>query len=107
MIEDVAREKISSLGEPKVLVGDGTMPYPGNSRVLEAPEFAETVKETMLGKTRLLLGEAVVPGTSGWLENAVWSGMTGMVFVKRMAERPPVPGTPATEDAEIDGLDKE
>ena len=47
------------------------MPYPGNSRVLEAPEVAETVKETKLGKTRVLLGEAAVPGTSGLLETAV------------------------------------
>lgn len=47
-------EKISSLGEPGVLVGDGTMPYPGNSRVLEVPAVAETVKETTAG----LLGGA-------------------------------------------------
>lgn len=88
MIEDVAFERISSLGEPGVLVGDGTMPYPGNSRVLEVPDVAETVKETRLGKKRLLLGEAAVLGTSGLLE---------------MADRPPVPDDPATEDVEIDG----
>ena len=75
-------ENILPLGEPGVLVGDGTMPYPGNSRVLEAPEVAETVKETKLGKKRLLLGEAAVPGTSGLLERAA-------------------------EDIEIDGCDKE
>lgn len=75
-------ENILPLGEPGVLVGDGTMPYPGNSRVLEAPEVAETVKETKLGKTRLLIGEAAVPGTSDLLERAA-------------------------EDIEIDGCDKE
>lgn len=103
MIEDVALEKISSLGEPGVLVGDGTMPYPGNSRVLETRDAAETVKETKLGKTRLLLGEVAVLGTSGLLEIAVCSELTGMVFVKRMAESTPVPGTSAVEDLEIDG----
>ncbi len=69
-MEDVALEMISSLGEPGALVGEGTMPYPGNSRVLEAPDVAETVKETKLRKTRLLLGEAAVPGTSGLLGGA-------------------------------------
>ena len=58
------------------------MPYPGNSRVLEAPEVAETVKETKLGKTRLLIGEAAAPGTFDLLERAA-------------------------EDIEIDGCDKE
>ena len=75
-------ENILPLGEPGVLVGDGTMPYPGNSRVLEAPEVAETVKETKLGKTRLLIGEAAVPGTSDLLERVA-------------------------EGIEIDGCDKE
>lgn len=103
MIEDVALEKISSLGKPGVLVGDGTMPYPGNSRVLETLDAAETVKETKLGKTGLLLGEVAVLGTSGLLEMAVCSGITGMVFVKRMAESTPVPGTSAVEDLKIDG----
>ena len=88
------------MGEPGVLVGDGTMPYPGNPRVLEAPEVAETVKETKLGKTRLLLGEAAVPGTSGLLERAACSGIAGMVLVDRIAERP---CTSAADDIEIDG----
>lgn len=35
MIEDVALEMNSSLRKPEVLVGDGTMPYPGNSKMLE------------------------------------------------------------------------
>lgn len=103
MTEDVALEMISSLGKPGALVGDGTMPYPGNSRVFEAPEVAETVKETKLGKTRVVLGEAAVPGTSGLLEMAVCSGIKGLVFVNRMAEKPPVPITPDGEDVEIDG----
>lgn len=38
--------------------------------MLEAPNVAETVKETKLGKTRLLLGEAAVPGTAGLLGGA-------------------------------------
>ena len=79
------------------------MAYPGYSRVLEAPEVAETVKETKLGKTRPLLGETAVPGTSGLLEMAVSSGINGMVFVNRMAERPTEPSTPDAEDVEIDG----
>lgn len=103
MIEDVALEKISSLREPGVLVGGGTTPYPGKSRVLESPDVAETVKETKLGKTRLLLGKVAVLGTSGLLEMAVCSGITGMMFEKRMAERPPVPSASAAEDVEIDG----
>ena len=112
MIEDVAFELILSLGKPVILTGDGTMPYPGNSRVLEAPDVAETVNETKLGKTRLLLGELDVPDTSGLLEMAVCSGITGIVFVNRVAERPPVPCAPAAEDVEIDsrvkdGCDKE
>ena len=76
------------------------VPYPGNSRVLEVPETAETVRETRLGKTRFLLVEAAVLGTSGLLEMAVPTGITGTVFVRRMAERPPVPGA---ENVEIDG----
>ena len=57
-----------------MLIGDGTMPYPGNSRVLEAPDVAETDREIKVGKTRLLLGEAVVPTVSGLLDVAVCSG---------------------------------
>lgn len=89
MIEEVALEMNSSLGEPTMLVGDGTMPNPGNSRVLEAPDVAKTVRETELGKTRPLLGEAVVPGTSGLLDMAVCSWITGMVFVNTVAGRLP------------------
>lgn len=103
MIELVALEKIFSLGEPGALVGDGTIPYPGNRRVLEAPEVAETVKETRLGKTKLLLGEAAVLGTSGMLEIAVCSEIPDTVFVKRMDERPPVPITSAAEGVKMDG----
>ena len=77
---------ISSLGEPGVLVGDGTMPYPGNSGVLEVPEVAETVKETKLGKIRRLLGEAAVPSDSGLLETAACSEVTGMILVEKMTE---------------------
>lgn len=93
---------ILSLGEPGVLVGDGTMPYPGKLRALEAPDVTETVNETKLGKTRLLLGELGVPYTSDLLEVAVCTGITGMVFVNRVVERPPVPGALAAEDVEID-----
>ena len=50
------------------------MPYPGNSRVLEVPDAAESVKATALGM-RLLLGEAAVLGTSCLLEMAVCSGI--------------------------------
>lgn len=71
--------------------------------MLELPDVAKTVNETKLGKTRLRLGEAVVPATSGLLEMAVCSGIADTVFVKGMAETPPVPSTPATEDVEIDG----
>ena len=74
MIEDVALETNISLSEPAVLIGDGTMPYPGNSRVLDAPEVAETVKETEVGKTKPLLGDAAVPAVSGLLDVAVCSG---------------------------------
>lgn len=102
MIEDVAFEFNLSLGEPGVLIGDGTMPYPGKLRVLEAPDVTETVNETKLGKTRLLLGALGVPYTSDLLEVAVGSGITGMVFVNREVERPPVPGALAAEDVEID-----
>ena len=80
MIEDVALEKNCSLGELGGLVGDGTMPNPGKSRLLEVPDVAETVKETKLGKIRLLLGETAVPSTSGLLEMAVCGVATGMVF---------------------------
>ena len=73
MIEDVALETTISLSEPAVLIGDDTIPYPGNSRVLEAPDVAETVKETKVGKTRLLLGNAAVPAVSGLLDVAVCS----------------------------------
>lgn len=83
------------------------MPYPGNSRVLETPAVAEAVKETKLGKPRTLLEVAAVPGTSGLLEKAVCSGITGMVFVKRMGERPPVLSVSAREDVEIDNKAKE
>ena len=65
MIEDVAFELILNLGEPGILTGDGTMPYPGNLRVLEAPEVPKMVKETELGKPRPVLEEPTVPGTSG------------------------------------------
>ena len=112
MVEDVALEKICSFGEPGVLGGDCTMPYPGNSGVLETLKVADTVKEIKLGKTRLWLGEAAVPGTSGLLETTVCNGIVGIVFVKRMAERPPVPVPAAAEDVKIadglnDGCDKE
>ena len=103
MIEDVAFELILTLGEPGVVTGDGTMPYPGNSRVLEVPDVPKTVKETKLGKTRPLLEEPAVPGTSGWLETAVCSGISGMVVVNGEAERLPVPCTPAAEEVEING----
>ena len=103
MIEDVAFEFNLTLGKPGVLNGDGTMPYPGNSRVPEAPNVPKTVKETELGNIRPLLEEPAVPGTSGWLEAAVCSGISGMVFVNGVAERLPVPCTPATEELEING----
>ena len=83
------------------------MPYPGNSRVLEAPDVPKTVKETELGKPRPLLEEPVVPGTSGWLETAVCSGISGMVFVNGVAERPPVPCAPAAEEVETNGRDND
>lgn len=102
MIEDVAFELIFPFGEPGVLIGDGTMPYPGKLRVLEAPDVIETVNETKLGKARLLLGELGVPYTSDLLEIAVCSGITGMVFIDRVAGKPPVPGALAAEDVEID-----
>ena len=91
MIEEVALEIILPLGEPEVLIGEGTMPYPGNSSVLETPNVAETVKETTLGKMKLLLEEAAVPGTSGMLATAVCSGIKDIVFVNWVAGRPPVP----------------
>ena len=103
MIEDVAFELILNLGEPGVLTGDGTMPYPGNSRVPELPNVPMTVKETELGRTRPLLEEPAVPGTSGWLETVVCSGISGMVFVNGVAERLPVPCTPVAEEVEING----
>ena len=107
MTEDVAFAVILSLGEPGVLIGDGTMPYPGNSRVLDAPNVAEMVKETELGKIRPLLGELAVPGTSGWLEMPVCSGTAGMLLVNKVAERPPVPCAPAAEYVEIDVKDND
>ena len=107
MIEDVALEMIPTLGKPGVLIGDGTMPYPGNSRVLEAPDVAKTVKETKLGKMRLLLGEAAVPDASGLLEMAVCSGITDMEFVNRVAERLPVPCATAADDVKVDGKVKD
>ena len=66
-------------------------------------DIVKTVKETGLGKTRPLLGELAVPGTSGLLERDVCRGITGMEFVKRMLERPPLPDDPTTVDVKIDG----
>ena len=83
------------------------MPYPGNSRVLETPAVAEAIKETKLGKPTTLLEGAAVPGTSGLLEMPVCNGIIGMVFVERMAERPPVPSVSAREDVEIDNRTKD
>ena len=103
MIEDVAFEFSLTLGKPGVLTGDGTMPYPGNSRVDEAPDVPKTVKETALGKTRPLLEEPAVLGTSGWLETAVCSGIGVMVFVNRVAEKLPEPCALAAEKVEING----
>ncbi len=107
MIEVVALKMIFPFGEPAVLVGEGTMPYPGNSRVLRAPDVAETVKETKLGKIRLLLGEAAVLDTSGLLVTAVCNGITDVEFMSKVAGRPPVPCASATEDVEIDGRNNE
>ena len=70
--------------------------------MLATPDVVKTVKETGLGKTRLLLGEMAVLGTSGLLERDVCRGITGMVFVKRMLERPPVPNDPTAADVEMD-----
>ena len=103
MIEDVAFEFSLTLGKPGVLTGDGTIPYPGNSRVPEASDVPKTVKETGLGKTRPLLEEPALPGTSGWLETAVCSGINGMVFVNGVAERPLVPYAAAAEEVETNG----
>ncbi len=103
MIEDVALKVILPFGEPALLVGEGTMLYPGNSRVLRAPDAAETVKETKLGKMRLPLGEAAALDTSGLLVAAICNGITVVEFMNMVAWRPPVPCASATEDVEIDG----
>ena len=65
-------------------------------------DIVKTVKETGLGKTRPLLGELAVPGTSGLLERDVCRGITGMEFVKRMLERPPLPNDPTAADVKMD-----
>ena len=94
MIEDVAFKVILPFGEPAVLVGEGTMPY---------PDAAETVKETKLGTMRLPLGEAAVLDTSGLLVSAICNGITDVEFMNMVAWRPPVPCASATEDVELDG----
>lgn len=70
--------------------------------MLPTTEVVKTVKETGLGKTRPLLGEMAVLGTSGLLERDVCKGITGMVFVKWMLERPPVPNDPTAEAVKMD-----
>ena len=103
MIEDVAFEFSLTLGKPGILIGDGTMPYPGKSRVPEVPDVPKTVKETELGKSRPLFEEPAVPGTSGWLETVVCSGISGMVLVNGVAARLPVPCAPNAEEVETNG----
>lgn len=54
------------------------MLYPGISSVLEAPEVAETAKETVKGKMGALLDEIAVPMISGLLKvPAVVNGIGG------------------------------
>ena len=65
-------------------------------------DIVKTVKETGLGKTRPLLGELAVLGTSGLLERDVCRGITGIEFVKRMLEGPPLPSDPTTADVKMD-----
>ena len=70
--------------------------------MLATTDIVKTVKETGPGKTRLLLGEVAVSGTSGLLERDVCSGITGMEFVKRMLDRPPLPNEPTAADVKMD-----
>ena len=70
--------------------------------MLATTDIVKTVKETGLGMTRPLLGELPVLGTSGLLERGVCRGITGMEFVKRMLERPPLPNDPTAADVKMD-----
>lgn len=65
---DVAFE--NGLSPPGMVVGDGTVPYPGISMELDGPENTEKVKETPLGRPRPFVERMTVPrtGTSGLLD---------------------------------------